>query len=131
MPRKPSSNRKDSRALRRGALVALLVLGLALVAPHAPWSGSPRAESDRAAISRSGVLGGASYLIEVPAKWQGGLVVFAHGIQRGSGPGAVGPPPIGHHILAGATRGSRPGTERVNISLTCSSRTSSPCASSS
>ena len=91
----------NPRALRHRALVVLLVLGLALVAPHAPWSGSPRAESDRAAISRSGVLGGASYLIEVPAKWQGGLVVFAHGIQRGSGPGAVGPPPIGHHILAG------------------------------
>ena len=74
--------------MRHRALVVLLVLGLALVAPHAPWSGLPRAESDRAAISRSGVLGGASYLIEVPAKWQGGLVVFAHGIQRGSGPGA-------------------------------------------
>ena len=91
----------NPRALRHRALVVLLVLGLALVAPHAPWSGSPRAESERAAISRSGVLGGARYLIEVPAKWQGGLVVFAHGIQRGSGPGTVGPPPIGHHILAG------------------------------
>jgi hypothetical protein len=91
----------NPRALGHRALVVLLVLGLALVAPHAPWSGSPRAESDRAAISRSGVLGGASYLIEVPAKWQGGLVVFAHEIQRGSGPGAVGPPPIGQHILAG------------------------------
>src|SRR5258705_6001107 len=102
MPRKPSSNQKDSRTLRRSALVALLVLGLALVAPHAPWSGSPRAESERAAISRGGVLGGASYLIEVPAKWQGGLVVFAHGIQRGPGPGpgAVAAPPIASHILA-------------------------------
>jgi hypothetical protein len=69
----------NPRALRHRTLVVLLVLGLALVAPHAPWSGSPRAESDRAAISRSGVLGGARYLIEVPAKWQGGLVVFECG----------------------------------------------------
>jgi pimeloyl-ACP methyl ester carboxylesterase len=35
----------------------------------------------------------------VPASWQGGLVVFAHGIQRGPGPGAVAAPPIGSHIL--------------------------------
>jgi pimeloyl-ACP methyl ester carboxylesterase len=46
------------------------------------------------------VLGGASYLIEVPANWHGGLVVFAHGIQRGPGPGAVAAPPINTHILA-------------------------------
>ncbi len=85
----------------RRAFVALLALGLALVVARAPWPGAPRAESDRAAISRSGVLGGASYLIEAPANWQGGLVVFAHGIQRGPGPGAVGAPPIGSHILAG------------------------------
>jgi dienelactone hydrolase len=84
----------------RGALVALLALGLALVVPRTPWSAAPRAEPDRAAISRSGVLGGASYLIEVPASWQGGLVVFAHGIQRGPGPGSVSTPPIGNHILA-------------------------------
>ena len=31
------------------------------------------------------MLGGADYLIEVPANWSGGLVVFAHGIQRGPG----------------------------------------------
>jgi dienelactone hydrolase len=101
MLRWPSLNRKNTGMPRRGALVTLLALGLTLAAPLAPWFGSPRAESDRAAISRSGVLGGANYLIEVPANWQGGLVVFAHGIQRGSGPGAVGAPPIGGHILAG------------------------------
>jgi len=55
-------------------LVALLALVLALVVP--------RAEAQRAAISRSGVLGGADYLIAVPENWRGGLVVFAHGIQR-------------------------------------------------
>ncbi len=84
----------------RRVLAALMALGLALIAPRVPWSGAPRAESDRAAISRSGVLGGASYLIEAPSRWEGGLVVFAHGIQRGPGPGAVGAPPIGGHILS-------------------------------
>ena len=85
----------------RRFFVALLALGLVLVVPRAPWSSAPRGETQRAAISRSGVLGGASYLIEVPESWQGGLVVFAHGIQRGPGPGAAAAPPIGSHILAG------------------------------
>ena len=82
------------------ALVALFALGLALAVPRAPWSASPRAEPPRAAISRSGVLGGAEYLIEVPENWRGGLVVFAHGIQRGPGPGTVAAPPIASHIVA-------------------------------
>jgi dienelactone hydrolase len=76
------------------ALVALVVLGLALVVPHAP-----RAEAPSAAISRSGVLGGAAYRIEVPENWRGGLVVFAHGIQYGPGPGAVQSPPLAGHVL--------------------------------
>jgi pimeloyl-ACP methyl ester carboxylesterase len=84
---------------RPRVLAALLALSLALMVPRVPWSESPRAETERPAISRGGVLGGASYLIEVPAKWEGGLVVFAHGIQRGPGPGAVGAPPIAGHIL--------------------------------
>ena len=80
------------------ALVVLIALGLALVVPRA-WSDAPRAEPERAAVRRSGVLGGARYHIEVPTNWRGGLVVFAHGIQRGPGPGAVAAPPIGGHIL--------------------------------
>ena len=72
-------------------LVALLALVLALVVP--------RAEAQRAAISRSGVLGGADYLMAVPENWRGGLVVFAHGIQRGPGPGAVAAPPISSHLI--------------------------------
>jgi pimeloyl-ACP methyl ester carboxylesterase len=76
------------------------MLSLALVASRAPWSSAPAAAPDRAAVSRSGVLGGANYLIEVPTGWNGGLVVFAHGIQRGPGPGAVAAPPIGNHIVA-------------------------------
>jgi len=96
----PSHRRKNSRPTRRHALITLFALACVLVVSRSPWSDAPRAESDRAAISRSGVLGGANYLIEVPANWQGGLVVFAHGIQRGPGPGTVGPPPIGSHILS-------------------------------
>ncbi len=83
----------------RRVLVTLLALGLALVVLRAPWSEAPRAQPQRAAISRSGVLGGANYLVEVPENWRGGLVVYAHGIQRGPGPGAVAAPPISGHIL--------------------------------
>ena len=59
------------------AVVALLTVCVVVVASPAPWPRAPRAESERAAISRSGVLGGAAYLIEVPANWEGGLVMFA------------------------------------------------------
>ena len=93
-------SRPRPRMSPRRALVGLLALGLALVALRVPWSDAPAAGAQRAAISRKGVLGGADYLIEVPANWNGGLVVFAHGIQRGVGPGAAAPPPIGLHILA-------------------------------
>jgi pimeloyl-ACP methyl ester carboxylesterase len=97
----PTTRGRSHAVSARRAFVALLALSLALVVMRAPWSSAPRAEGDRAAISRSGVLGGASYLIEAPANWQGGLVVFAHGIQRGPGPGAVAAPPLASHILAG------------------------------
>ena len=83
----------------RRLLAALMVLGLTLVALSAPWSGARRADAQRGAISRTGTLGGASYRIEVPADWKGGLVVFAHGIQRGVGPGDVGSPPLATHLL--------------------------------
>src|SRR5215813_4521986 len=95
--RKISEPRASSIVQR--AFLALVALGMTLVVLRAPWPGTPRAEPDRAAISRSGVLGGASYLIEAPANWQGGLVVFAHGIQRGPGPGAVAAPPMAGHIV--------------------------------
>jgi pimeloyl-ACP methyl ester carboxylesterase len=94
-----TAHRKRSRVSSRAAVV-LLALGLVLVGVSGPWSGRLRAELDGAAISRSGVLGGARYLIEAPANWKGGLVVFAHGIQRGPGPGAVAAPPMAGHILA-------------------------------
>ena len=96
----PITRWKSSTGPWRRVLLALLAPGLGLIVAGAPWSGAPRAETSRPAISRTGVLGGASYLIEAPAKWEGGLVVFAHGIQRGPGPGAVAAPPIAGHILA-------------------------------
>ena len=72
-------------------IVALVMVGLTLLASCA--------EAQRPAVSRNGTLGGADYLIEVPANWSGGLVVFAHGIQRGPGKGDVRIPPIASHIV--------------------------------
>jgi acetyl esterase/lipase len=81
------------------ALVTLLTLLLAVLTARVPWSGAPRAEPERPSINRRGVLAGADYLIAVPKNWHGGLVVYAHGIQYGPGPGAVTAPPLGNHIL--------------------------------
>jgi pimeloyl-ACP methyl ester carboxylesterase len=78
-------------------LVAL-AWGLVLVASPALRLSTPLAEAQRPAVSRRGILGGADYQIEVPANWNGGLVVYAHGIQRGSGRGDVSFPPIASHI---------------------------------
>ena len=86
-------------ARRRRALVVLVVV-LALMALGAPWSPAPRAQTPRPAINRQGELGGAPYLISVPENWQGGLVIFAHGIQRGTGPGDATRPPIASHITS-------------------------------
>jgi hypothetical protein len=92
-------SRNASATLRRARpFVALVVLGIALVVPRTPWLGAPDAEAPRAPISRRGVLAGADYVIEVPADWRGGLVVYAHGIQYGPGKGAVTTPPIANHI---------------------------------
>src|SRR5947207_2416705 len=82
------------------ANVALLLLLLALAASFIAPPQAPLADAGTAAVSRTGTLGDANYLIEVPASWRGGLVVFAHGIQRGPGPGAVAAPPMASHIVA-------------------------------
>jgi hypothetical protein len=81
----------------KGRIVLLVLVVVGLLAP-ASRREAPAAQPTRAAISRSGELGGADYLIEVPANWGGGLVVFAHGIQRGPGRGDVRIPPIASHI---------------------------------
>ena len=47
----------------------------------------------------AGVLGGAAYLIEVPANWNGQLVMYAHG-YRGTGKTlTVDPPSIRRHLI--------------------------------
>ena len=81
------------------ALTALLALGLVAIGPLGPWAPAPVAEAQRAAIDRSGRLDDADYIIQVPENWRGGLVVFAHGIQRGPGRGDVRLLPIASHVL--------------------------------
>ena len=80
-------------------LTALLTLGLVAIGPLGPWAPAPVAEAQRAAIDRSGRLDDADYIIQVPENWRGGLVVFAHGIQRGPGRGDVRLLPIASHVL--------------------------------
>ena len=82
------------------ALVALLALALAVVVPRAPWAAAAGPDIPRAPIVRTGELGGADYIIQVPERWRGGLVVFAHGIQRGPGRGDLRMLPIASHVLA-------------------------------
>jgi dienelactone hydrolase len=83
----------------RHRVMLMLAVVLGLIVPRTLWSDAFGAEAQRAGISRSGLLGGAMYRIEVPENWRGGLVVFAHGIQYGPGPGAVASPPIATHII--------------------------------
>src|ERR1043166_4860819 len=68
-----------SRAMPRIARVLLTVV-LALLLPVAVRSAD-------GPIVREGVHENAAYRYEVPARWNGGLVMFAHG-YRGEGPGA-------------------------------------------
>ena len=103
MGRRLRGKRRAGRAcavvLPRVFVITLLALGLAVVVPRAPWSAAPRAEAPRPAITREGQLGGADYIIQVPESWRGGLVVFAHGIQRGAGRGDLRMLPIASHVL--------------------------------
>jgi len=69
-------------ATRARAVVAL-ALGLLLL----PAAAAPPARSADGALVREGVHENAAYRYEVPARWNGGLVMFAHGYQ-GEGPGA-------------------------------------------
>jgi hypothetical protein len=70
---------------RLGLAVVVVVAALAISVLSLLWVS---AESPSAPISRRGVHNGASYRIEVPADWNGKLVVFAHGYEgEGSGQG--------------------------------------------
>jgi pimeloyl-ACP methyl ester carboxylesterase len=94
LPCTPASRK---RIIRR-FVATLLLLVLALIVPAPRRNHATRADA-QTAISRTGTLGGARYQIEVPADWRGGLVVFAHGIQRGPGAGEVASPPLASHII--------------------------------
>jgi hypothetical protein len=80
--------------------MVLLGLGFALVVPASVSSPAPGAQAPRPAVNREGELGRAPYLMAQPENWHGGLVVFAQGIQRGSGPGDATRPPIASHIVS-------------------------------
>jgi hypothetical protein len=64
---------------RRLALVAVVLVALAagLALPRVP-------ASDGGPISRRGTYEGGRHLIEVPAGWNGGLVLYAHGYDGGT-----------------------------------------------
>jgi pimeloyl-ACP methyl ester carboxylesterase len=64
---------------RRLALVAVVLVTLA-----AGLAVSRVRASDGGPISRRGTYEGGRYLIEVPASWNGGLVLFAHGYDGGT-----------------------------------------------
>jgi len=84
----------------RRALVGLIALVFTLTLPQPPRSEPPPAAAQGATITRNGQLGGADYIIQVPEGWRGGLVVFAHGIQRDPGRGDLRMLPIASHVLA-------------------------------
>ena len=84
----------------RRALVGLIAIVFTLTLPQPPRSEPPPAAAQGATITRNGQLGGADYMIQVPEGWRGGLVVFAHGIQRGPGRGDLRMLPIASHVLA-------------------------------
>jgi len=66
---------------RRLGLVVVVLLALAAgpALPRVP-------ASDGGAISRRGSYEGGRYLIEVPASWNGGLVLYAPGVDRKNSP---------------------------------------------
>ena len=85
------SRRAFLGSLAGGLLAAALVGG----GTHPTISATP------AAISRDGVNDGAPYQIEIPANWNRGLVMFAHGYQgEGSGAGDLQGSPLSHFLAA-------------------------------
>jgi len=71
-----------------GFLVAGLLAGLVAT----PQAGAATAASSATAAGRqthSGTLGGAPFRVEVPARWNGTLVLYSHGYHPvGFGPGS-------------------------------------------
>jgi len=72
----------------------------ATVTTFAAMAAAPGDTVDMASTSRyAGVLDGAAYYVEVPANWNGKLVMYAHG-YRGTGAAlTVSPPSIRRHLI--------------------------------
>ena len=71
---------------------------VALVLAWIAWTAS----AADAPTWREGRLGDADFIIGLPAKWNGGLVMFAHGYQgEGAGRGDVQSSPLGGQLTAG------------------------------
>lgn len=72
----------------------------ATVTTFAPMAAAAGDTVDMATTSRyAGVLDGAAYYVEVPANWNGKLVMYAHG-YRGTGAAlTVSPPSIRRHLI--------------------------------
>src|SRR5262249_40120783 len=93
------------RASRKAALHSAWRLGLAVVVAAVAmpvlslwWAA---AEGPTAPTSRQGIHNGAPYRIEVPAGWNGKLVVFAHGYEgEGSGQGSVRTSPLATYLTS-------------------------------
>jgi hypothetical protein len=90
------------RALHYGSgmtltrLLRALVLLLAIAAPLGTNSALGQAKG---LLIHQGVLDGAQYRIDVPARWNGGLVIYAHGYDgEGSGPGALRTEPLATYL---------------------------------
>lgn len=77
----------------RTVVGVLALVALALIASAAQASDAP--------ALREGEHEGADYVIGVPAQWNGGLVMFAHGYEgEGPGRGGVHGSPLAGHLTA-------------------------------
>lgn len=66
----------------------------------AAMAATPLDAIDMTTSSRwAGVLKGAAYMVEVPANWNGKLVMFAHGYAGTGSALSVAPPPIRRHLV--------------------------------
>jgi len=78
--------------MRTPRCLALVAAVLLVLAADPALSTGPA--GDGGPISRRGSYPGGRYLIEVPARWNGGLLIFAHGY------GGAQPSPLASHLAA-------------------------------
>jgi pimeloyl-ACP methyl ester carboxylesterase len=87
---------RPARLLLRLGLLTLLLLSLLL-------AGAPARASAADVTTYTGSIEGAAYLIEVPANWNGTLLLYSHGIVPPGFPNPardVGNPATGQYLLA-------------------------------